>query len=308
MTRPRVFPDRLHGVTSASNTFDGRSGVGAAIGVVPVCHDDLDAPAGCAALRELRGQTLLVRSVTTLLGSPLVERVLIAAPPVLVAVVERLLADPDIRGELRRGPDGAGAGIQVLPVRENGHGFGIRAVLDSADLPENRPVVVHDPLYPLASQTLVTAVVEALTRSRTPSSTSAGPGVGPDIGGSGGSGGGAVPSWERRVAAVPVRPVTDTLKWIDEDDVVLGTADREQFRMVYSPQAYWSGALRTLLASATSGQLCAAGPDVLPQMVQAAGGRLLPVPAPAEVFRLSTEEDLVLADAMLHVAEGVNGC
>jgi 2-C-methyl-D-erythritol 4-phosphate cytidylyltransferase len=100
--------------------------------------------------------------------------------------------------------------------------------------------------------------------------------------------------------------VTDTLKWVDEAGVILGTADREQFRMVYSPQAYWPTQLRSLLADATPEQLRAEGADVLPRLVQAAGGNLVAVPAPGEVFRLSTSEDLVLADAMSHIGVGAD--
>lgn len=278
-----VYPSGyIHGVNTAPSTFDGRPGVGAAIGVVPVCCDDEEAPEGCAALRELRGRTLLVRSVAALRRSGEVGQIVVAVPPILVPRVEQLLGE---QGAVPAGPPGTRPEtVQVRPVHENGHGYRVRAVLCEPGIPADRPVVVHDPLYPLAPAALVRDVIEAL----------AGHGV-PPAGGPG-----PVPC----VVAVPVRPVTDTLKWIDEDDVVLGTADREQFRMAYSPQAYWAGGLRTIVEGADPEQLRAAGADVLPRLVQAAGGQVLTVPAPGEVFRLSTEEDLVLADAMVHVGAG----
>jgi 2-C-methyl-D-erythritol 4-phosphate cytidylyltransferase len=276
-------PGYIHDVTTTPSIFDGRPDTGAAIGVVPVCHDDREAPAGCAALRELRGRSLLVRSVAALRRSGAVGPIVVAVPPVLVPVVEQLLRDAADLADLV----GTGqAAADVLPVHENGHGYGVRAVLREVGIPADRPVVTHDPLYPLAPAALVREVVEVLVRHGAPQ--------------------GDGPQPAPCVAAVPVRPVTDTLKWIDEDDVVLGTADREQFRMVYSPQAYWPDGLRAIVEEAGPEQLRAAGADVLPRLVQAAGGHLLPVPAPGEVFRLSTEEDLVLADAMLHVGSGAD--
>jgi 2-C-methyl-D-erythritol 4-phosphate cytidylyltransferase len=272
-------------VTSLADTFDGRLRSGAAIGVVPVCHDDREAPAGCAALRELRGQTLLVHTVTALLRSGVVGRVIVAVPPVLLPLVRGLFSGAAL-------PAAGPTAVQVIAVGENGQGFRVRAALRQAEVPADRPVVVHDPLHPLAPIALVRAVVDALLGHGVP---------GAEADGSGGPGS-ADPA--ERAVAVPVRPVTDTLKWIDEDDVVLGTADREQFRMVYSPQAYWPGILLRTLEAADADRLHAAGADVLPRLMQAAGCRLLPVPAPGEVFRLTTTEDLVLADAMLQVAGG----
>lgn len=263
---------------NAPESIDGRSLRGAAIGVVPVCHDDLEAPAGCAALRDLRGATLLVRSVGALLGSGVVGEIVVAVPPVLVPLVEELLRGAAL-------PPPGGSAVRVHAVRENGFGHRVRAGLRLADPPADRPVVVHDPLFPLASAGLVREVVEALAAH----------------GDSGDDGEG------RCVVAVPIRPVTDTLKWVDEDDVVLGTADRDRFRMVYSPQAYWPAGLASTLDRAGDELLRAVGADVLPRLIQAGGGHLLPVMAPGEVFRISTTEDLILADAMLHVGAGGSG-
>lgn len=251
------------------NMFDGRPGPGAAIGVVPVCQDDPAAPSGCAALRDLRGHTLLVRAVGALLQSGAVGSVAVAVPHALVPFVEELFA--------------ARPAVRVCVVDRNGYGHRVWGALHALEVPADQPVVVHDPLFSLASAALVRAVVDALTGSGPPPSDERTP---------------------RCVAAVPMRPVTDTLKWVDETGVIVGTADREQFRMVSSPQAYWPTPLRGLLADATPEQLRAEGADVLPRLVQAAGGNLIAVPAPGEVFRLSTGEDLVLADAMSHVGIG----
>jgi 2-C-methyl-D-erythritol 4-phosphate cytidylyltransferase len=248
-----------------------------ALGIVPVTHDDRDAPAGCAALRELRGLSLVRRAVGALARSGRIERILVPAPPALLAALAE---------QLRAGLP-ASVDIEVIPVAENGPGARVRAVLAGAAAAVGADptgiVVVHDPLHPLAPAGLVHAVVDLLTAAAV-------------------VGAGETPC----AGVVPIRPVTDTLKWVDEDDVVTGTADRQAFRMVYSPQAYRAGVLAAALASAPPEVLRARGAEVLPRLVEAAGGRLLTVPAPGEVFRIATEEDLVLAEAMLHVGADVD--
>jgi 2-C-methyl-D-erythritol 4-phosphate cytidylyltransferase len=125
------------------------------------------------------------------------------------------------------------------------------------------PVVVHDVLHPLAAPELVRAVVDALAAS-------------PDA-----------------VGAVAVRPVTDTLKWVDADGMVTGTADRERYRVVCSPQAYRPAVLRA-----------AGAPDDPAGLPAFAGrhGRLIAVPAPQEVFRVAGPDDLELAEAVLAIS------
>ncbi|HET9658479.1 MAG TPA: 2-C-methyl-D-erythritol 4-phosphate cytidylyltransferase [Kineosporiaceae bacterium] len=259
-------------MNTAVDTDDGRPHQGAAIAVVPVCHDDREAPAGCAALRDLRGRSLLVRAVRALLRSGVVGEVAVVVPPDLVPLVKDLVASAGPAGPVR---------AVILPSEENGHGYRVRVALREHLFPPGTPVVVHDPLFSLAPAELVRSVVQALTEA----GPCPRPGA-PDL------------------AAIPVRPVTDTLKWVAEDDVVLGTADRDHFRMVSSPQAYWPQQLLSRLEAATDEQLRACGAEVLPGLVRGAGGRLLTVPAPGESFRLATAEDLVLAEAMLHVGTG----
>jgi 2-C-methyl-D-erythritol 4-phosphate cytidylyltransferase len=274
-------------VEAGPDTFEGRPGVGAASGVVPVCHDDGEAPAGCAALRELRGKALLVRAVGALLRSEVVGSVTVVVPPVLVPLVEDLLGpivEPDADA------------VRVLPARENGHGHCLQAALREVELLPDRPVVVHDPLYPLAPPALVRSVVQALIVHGLPEPAP------PEQPVPGRPGVSSTPC----IVAVPVQPVTDTLKWVDEDGIVLCTADRERFWMASSPQASWPAGLQAVLEAATREQLCAVGAEVLPSLVRAGAGQLVFVPAPGEVFRLTTTEDLVLADAMLHAGAGTD--
>ena len=160
--------------------------------------------------------------------------------------------------------------------RRTAPGLRVRAGLESARGRRAAPgdgdvVVVHDPLYPLSSAALVRAVVDALAGT---------PGC---------------------AASAPARPVTDTLKWVDEDEVVRETADREGYRMIYSPQAYRRAALAGALAAAPDEALRAQGADVVPRLVQARGGLVTLVPSPGEALRVAGEDDLVLVEALLHV-------
>jgi 2-C-methyl-D-erythritol 4-phosphate cytidylyltransferase len=234
--------------------------------VVPVGHDDRLAPAGCAALRPLRGVPLVHRALGALVRSGVLDEVVVVTPPALVDEIGMLLATL---------PPG-GSPVDVLAVQANGPGHRVLAALRARRPDPAGLVVVHDPLYPLAPASLVRSVVA---------------GLGLD-GADGGSG---------LAAVVPVRPVTDSLKRVDEDDVVTSTVDREGFRIVYSPQAFRTSALLAALEAADDGRLRDPGADALPRLVQECGGRLLAVLAPGEVFRIAEAEDLVLAEAMLHV-------
>ena len=238
----------------------------AVLGVVPVGHDDRLAPAGCAALRPLRDVPLVRRAVGALVRSGVVDAVLVVTPPALVEPVGGLVAP--LAGEVP---------VDVMAAQENGPGLRLRAALRARRPDAGATVVVHAPLFPLAPAALVRAVVAALAGAR------------PQV-----------------AAVVPVRPVTDTLKRVDEDDVVTATVDREGFRMVYSPQAFRAGPLVAALDVAPDADLRDPGADVVPRLVQAAGGRLSSVLAPGEVFRLGTADDLVLAEAMLHVGADVD--
>ena len=175
------------------------------------------------------------------------------------AAVEALVAELGDRSESR-------TVIEVREVVADGVLARLSAVLDvePADV-----VVVHDPLYPLAPVDLVGVLLDAL--AATPSA----------------------------VGVVPLGPVTDTLKRVDEDGAVIGTVDRAGYRTVHVPQAYRAAPLRATLADAGPESLHRSGPQVLVELVRGAGGWVVAVPAPAEAVRVVDEDGLVLADAML---------
>ena len=236
----------------------------ACLAVVPVDVDDRSAPLGCAALRELRGRPLLAWSVAALASSGQVTDVVVAAPPALEEALAQAL-------------EPSGVPVHVVPVEADGPGHRVLAALRSP-IAQRRPgpgdarlVLVHDALHPLSSAALVRDVLRPLA------------------------------THPRATASAPAHAVTDTLKWVDEYEVVLDTADREGYRVIYSPQAYRRGALVAALEGASDELLRASGAEVLLGLVQASGGEVTLVPSPGEALRVATPDDLALAEGLLHV-------
>jgi 2-C-methyl-D-erythritol 4-phosphate cytidylyltransferase len=238
--------------------------VGVRLGVVPVLLDDPEGPMGCAALRVLRGSSLVHRAAAALARSGVADRVVVAVPEVLLDAVTAAVAQPPIA------PD-----VRVVPAARGGLGHEELAALVSAS-GDAATVVVHDPRYPLARAALAGTAVRALEA----------PG-------------------EQAAAVVPVRPVTDTLKWVDADGAITGTADRDRFRLVCGPAAYRTAALVEALRAAPTGA-AAGGAESLPRLVREAGGRVIFLPAPSDVLRVATAEDVVLAEAMLDAGAEVD--
>ena len=132
---------------------------------------------------------------------------------------------------------------------------GLAAVPDDAAV-----IVVHDAARPLAAPELFARVVDAVRTG--------------DVDG-----------------AVPVVPVTDTLKRV-EDGRVVTTVDRDGLVAVQTPQAFAATALRA--AHAGSGQ---ATDDAA--LLEAAGSAVAPVTGDPRNLKLTRPEDLALAEALL---------
>ena len=92
-------------------------------------------------------------------------------------------------------------------------------------------------------------------------------------------------------AAVPVLPVTDTVKRID-GDAVLETVDREQLAAAQTPQAFLGESLRRALASGSDASDCAA-------LVEAGGGRVRAVAGDPRLRKITDATDLALVESWL---------
>lgn len=96
--------------------------------------------------------------------------------------------------------------------------------------------------------------------------------------------------------AIAAAPVTDTVKEVGVHGRVLRTLDRASLWAVQTPQAFRGAALRDAL-KADADRLAAATDDAA--LVEAAGGRVKVVAAPAENLKVTSQADLATAEALL---------
>jgi 2-C-methyl-D-erythritol 4-phosphate cytidylyltransferase len=94
---------------------------------------------------------------------------------------------------------------------------------------------------------------------------------------------------------IPALPVPDTTKVV-ESSTVLETLDRTKLYSVQTPQAFRLSALREAYA-ASEERLRAATDDA--SLVEKAGGRVLVVAGEKTNIKLTSPEDLILAEAIL---------
>jgi 2-C-methyl-D-erythritol 4-phosphate cytidylyltransferase len=138
----------------------------------------------------------------------------------------------------------------------------VRAAL-AATAPESDPVLVHDGARPLVTPALIEAVLAALS--------------GVDC-------------------AIAAAPVTDTVKEVDADGIVVRTLDRARLWSVQTPQVFTRASLQRALAMPE--EIVAAATDEA-WLVERAGGRVRVVEAPAENLKVTTPRDLKLAEQLL---------
>src|SRR4051794_28159474 len=97
-------------------------------------------------------------------------------------------------------------------------------------------------------------------------------------------------------AVIAAAPMSDTVKEAGGDHRVVRTLDRARLWAVQTPQVFRRGALERAL-SAGPDALAAATDDA--SLVEAQGGRVAVVPAPRWNFKVTTPEDLAVADLLL---------
>lgn len=98
-------------------------------------------------------------------------------------------------------------------------------------------------------------------------------------------------------AVVPAVPVTDTIKQVDDQGVVVRTLPREQLRAVQTPQGF----RREVLVAAHAAAGAEATDDAA--LVEVLGERVLVVAGDAAAMKITTPEDLDRA-ALLAAPEG----
>ena len=150
-------------------------------------------------------------------------------------------------------PPGSG-GVEGGATRSESVRNGLAAVPNDAEV-----IIVHDAARPLASAALFAAVVDAVR--------------------------------EGADGAIPVVPVTDTIKRVDGGRVI-ATLDRDALVAVQTPQAFRAEVLRK--AHAGGGE---ATDDA--SLVESVGGTVVVVPGDPANIKVTTAHDLRLAEALL---------
>jgi 2-C-methyl-D-erythritol 4-phosphate cytidylyltransferase len=138
----------------------------------------------------------------------------------------------------------------------------VRSALRAA--PEASIAVVHDAARPLVTRELVERCLAALE-----------------------------PDWDGAIAAAPV---TDTVKEAAGDGRVLRTLERSGLWAVQTPQVFRAESLRRAL-DVDDETLAAATDDAA--LVEAAGGPVRVVEAPAENLKVTRQLDLLVAESLL---------
>ena len=137
----------------------------------------------------------------------------------------------------------------------------VRNALDAA--PEAQLVVVHDAARPLVTPDLVQRCIAATHQAE---------------------------------GAIAAARVTDTVKEADPSGRVLRTLDRATLWSIQTPQVFRAEVLRRALA-VDDAALASATDDA--SLVEAAGGSVVVVEAPAENFKVTTAADLRRAEGIL---------
>lgn len=95
--------------------------------------------------------------------------------------------------------------------------------------------------------------------------------------------------------AIPAIPVSDTIK-VSENGTVSDTLDRRKLHATQTPQAFRLGLLREIYAASEESLLNATDDASL---VERKGGRVAIVPGEKTNIKLTSPEDLILAEAIL---------
>ena len=208
---------------------------------------------------ELRGRTLLERSVRALLASGVVDEVIVLVSPDMEPEAARIIGRIDTAG--------AKDTTNAAPIRLV-HGGSERADSVWAGLqaiPDDDAVVlIHDAARALTPPAMVRGVAKRVL--------------------------------EGAPAAVPVVPVADTIKEVAADAVV-STPDRSRLRAVQTPQDFRLPALRQANLDYWAEQPEFTATDDA-SLMEWHGERVATVPGDTLAFKITTPIDLTLAHAL----------
>jgi 2-C-methyl-D-erythritol 4-phosphate cytidylyltransferase len=155
-----------------------------------------------------------------------------------------------------------GRNATVVPGGANRGESVSRALAAVADTQQPSFVLVHDAARPLTPPELVVRVVEALRAGHS--------------------------------AVVPALPVSDTVKAVDANGVVLGTPQRDGLRAVQTPQGFATDLLLRAYQQATTADFTDDS-----SLVEQIGGQVQVVDGDPLAFKITTRLDILLAQAIV---------
>lgn len=220
----------------------------AVIALVP--HGSVDKRSSLAmpaALANVRDEPVLVHTIRGLLDTAVVDHVVLAVPSA-GSPEHRAYADCVTALE-----SVGGARLTQLYCGA-GRTHVVRSAFAAHLLDEADVVLVHDATRPFVPPSVVCSVIDAIRAGAR--------------------------------AIVPVEPVTDTIKVVDEHGAVHSTHDRSRLRSAQSPYGFTPDELRLLTADAGPGL-----DDGVPDATT--------VPGHPNAIRLSTPFDITVAEALL---------
>lgn len=213
---------------------------------------------------SLRGRPLVERSVTAMVTSAIVDEILVVVSPVMVGYARELLAAAGHTEDA------------TVPVRvvDNQGGkervdsvwIGVQAITQPGAV-----VLVHDAARALTPPGMIARVARKVL--------------------------------EGAPAVIPVVPVADTIKKIDEAGIVVDTPSRAQLRAVQTPQGFDLALLKEANTAyfAQEHPTFAATDDA--SLVEWFGVSVVTVPGDAMALKITTPLDFLLAQTVVDQAE-----
>ena len=208
---------------------------------------------------ELRGRTLLERSVRALLASGVVDEVIVLVSPDMEPEAARIIGRIDTAGAKNTTNAAPIRLVHGGSERADSVWAGLQAIPD-----DDAVVLIHDAARALTPAAMVRDVAKRVL--------------------------------EGAPAAVPVVPVADTIKEVAADAVV-STPDRSRLRAVQTPQAFRLSALRQANLDYWAEQPEFTATDDA-SLMEWHGERVATVPGDTLAFKITTPIDLTLAHAL----------
>lgn len=227
--------------------------------VVPAAGSGVRLGAGIPkAFVLLDGRTMLERSVAGLLDSGVVDDIVAVVPADRVSEAEELLAPLRRAGHLVVVTTGGAE--RTDSVRRGLAALGTSGPAADTDAPYE-VLLVHDAARCLTPAAPIRRVVAAVRSGE--------------------------------VAVIPVLPVVDTVKLVDDDGHVTGTPERSGLRAVQTPQGFDPATLLAAYDAAADVATDDAG------LVERLGRRVATVEGDRSAFKVTTADDRLLAEFRL---------